>query len=144
MYNTILDPDQPLTAHEFDEWGHPNKSEELKYIGSYCPYTNIAGGEVPAANPLVYVSVGLHDNNVAPWETLRWVDKLRRFRAHKSVKIDNGTDMFTSDEPGKVFFRIISDAGHSGPRSLEDRYNERALEMAFLEHAISSGDGKVM
>lgn len=167
IYNTIQDPHQPLTAHEYDEWGNPECSQQLQYIKSYCPYTNIGSqaaehyydSDEEISRPLIYVSIGLHDSNVAPWETLRWVSRLRNHRLQHVLSHNKrndqtetgkrntpllgettaGDDAFDFDEldSSGVLLRIIEDSGHSGPRCLEDRYKERSYELAFLETAAA-------
>lgn len=148
--SAMQDDTQPLTAHEYDEWGNPKDSTQFDYIKSYCPYSNIGKkwnnlndkcGEhvtmVCDKRPHVYVSVGMHDRNVAPWENLRWVGKLRNLRGAKS-----GNHFCEEDDSKGIFLNISSDAGHSGPGCLDDRYNERAYELCFLEAAVNVSNRK--
>lgn len=147
----MQDVDQALTAHEYDEWGRPENVNDLDYIKSYSPFSNI--GDIDSQrlslHPKIFVSLSLQDHNVAPWETLGWVNKIRKFRSsggcnnskneinENDNNRDEGNMPFKSHPYGDVLFRIISDAGHSGPQTLDDQYAERALEIAFLQYVIS-------
>jgi protease II len=162
VLGAMQDQGQALTAHEYDEWGRPDREEDLDYIKSYSPFSNITevhnsiekekekekgeGGRQPNKEieqdtdngPTVLVSLSLQDHNVAPWETLGWINKIRNVREQGlNSGRDSGADYFQVHKFGGVFFRIISDAGHSGPQTLTDQYAERALEIAFLDHAVS-------
>ena len=44
VVTTMLDPDLPLTAAEWDEWGDPRKPEEFAWMLAYSPYDNLPGG----------------------------------------------------------------------------------------------------
>ena len=46
---TILDPDLPLSALEWEEWGNPIEDKEVyEYMKSYTPYENIRPVRYPA------------------------------------------------------------------------------------------------
>ena len=136
IFNSIQDNSQPLTVHEYEEWGSPAIPDELEYIKTYCPYRNIGGKQgFINVKPKIYVSVSLHDNNVPPLDVLNWVDKLRKHRSNICIP-HQGTD--NVNEFYGIFLRIIADADHFGPRCLEDRYLERAHEMSFLNYVINT------
>ena len=44
VVTTMLDPDLPLTAAEWDEWGDPRKPEEFAWMLAYSPYDNLPAG----------------------------------------------------------------------------------------------------
>ena len=60
VINTMLDPSIPLTAMEYDEWGHPDEPEQYAYMRSYSPYDNL----VAKTYPRLLVTAGLHDPRV--------------------------------------------------------------------------------
>ncbi len=96
--------------------------------------------------PLLYVHACLNDNNVGPWESLRWVHENRKWRRSFKSSISDGDyltlqdsenevyDRFSPENSG-VYFRIIEDAGHAGPRTLLEAHKEKAIEISFLQMA---------
>ena len=45
---TILDPELPLSALEWEEWGNPITDPEVyAYMKSYTPYENVGARGVP-------------------------------------------------------------------------------------------------
>ena len=76
------------------ELGNPNKPEVYNYIKSYSPYQNIKKQDYP--NMLYYI--GLNDNRVEYWQSLKSVAKLR------ALKTDNN----------KLFLKTELYAGHNG------------------------------
>ena len=140
VIGAMKDFSQALTAHEVDEWGG-RREEDYQYMMSYSPLQNIGVSIESHENmkkkhfPAVYISIGMQDFNVSPIETLNWVHKLRNYR-----RDSNTDDGFQRDVEGRTntFFRISPEASHSGPRCLETLYEERALEIAFLEHVTAA------
>jgi oligopeptidase B len=112
VITTMLDPEIPLTAQEFDEWGNPQTREYYDYMLSYSPYDNVGTKDYPA----MLVTTGLHDSQVQYWEPAKWVAKLR------SLKTDGNL----------LLLRTNMDAGHGGQSGRFRRFRETALEFAFL------------
>jgi oligopeptidase B len=112
VITTMLDPEIPLTAQEFDEWGNPQTREYYDYMLSYSPYDNVGAKDYPA----MLVTTGLHDSQVQYWEPAKWVAKLR------SLKTDGNL----------LLLRTNMDAGHGGQSGRFRRFRETALEFAFL------------
>lgn len=69
----MTDPLQPLTVHEYDEWGNPHTAEGLRSVRQACPYTNIQ----PASYPPVLVVCSCNDVRVPIWNPAKWVARLR-------------------------------------------------------------------
>jgi oligopeptidase B len=112
VVTTMLDETIPLTTAEYDEWGNPNDQAYYEYILSYSPYD-----QVEAKNyPNLLVTTGLHDSQVQYWEPAKWVAKLRALR-----KDSNRLVMYTN-----------MDAGHGGASARYKRYEEIALQYAFI------------
>jgi oligopeptidase B len=117
--NTILDPDAPLTATEWEEWGNPITDPDVfRAMRSYSPTENIADTEYPA----VLATGGLHDPRVGVHEPAIWVQRLRD-RARTAP-----------DRP--VVFRVELGAGHGGPSGRYDAWRKEAEILAFLLTAL--------
>jgi len=111
--NSMEDPNMPLTAGEFEEWGNPIENKEhYEYIMKYSPYDNVQ----PKAYPNILATGGLNDTRVQYWEPLKWVAKLRE------TKTDSGT----------VLAKIQMGSGHSGSSGRYDELKEEAFVYAFI------------
>jgi oligopeptidase B len=74
VVTTMLDPDVPLTANEWDEWGDPRRREDFEWMLAYSPYDN----QPPAGQrPDLLVTGALHDPRVMVYEPAKWVAALR-------------------------------------------------------------------
>jgi len=117
--NSILDPDAPLTATEWEEWGNPIADvEAFRAMRAYSPTENIGTGPYPA----IYATGGLHDPRVGVHEPAIWVQRLRE-RTGPST-----------DRP--VVFRVELGAGHGGPSGRYDAWRKEAEVIAFLLTAL--------
>lgn len=118
---TILNPDLPLSALEWEEWGNPLQDRETyNYMKSYTPYENIQNTVYP---PIVAVT-SLNDTRVYYVEPAKWVAKLRE------------TISPLSPPP---LLKIEMDGGHGGGSGRYTRWREVAWEYAFfLTHLIDS------
>ncbi|MBP9706925.1 MAG: S9 family peptidase [Oligoflexales bacterium] len=110
--NTMLDPDLPLTIKEYDEWGDPSEEVYYKLIKSYAPYENIKR----QAYPPIYVNAGMNDTRVTYWEPLKWVAKLRDFKA--------------DDNP--LLLNMRGDEGHFGASGRYAALQDTAQDFAFV------------
>ncbi len=109
---TMLDPDIPLTAGEWDEWGDPNRKQHYDYMLSYSPYDNVEAKDYPH----LLVTTGLHDSQVQYWEPAKWVAKLRALK--------------TGDN--RLLLRTNMEAGHGGATGRFKLHRETAQDYAFL------------
>ena len=112
VVTTMLDESIPLTTFEYDEWGDPNEREYYDYILSYSPYDNIEAKDYPS----MLVTTGLHDSQVQFWEPAKWVAKLRALKTDDNV----------------LLLKTNMEAGHGGASGRYKRYEELALEYAFV------------
>ncbi|MDC9819734.1 prolyl oligopeptidase family serine peptidase [Pectobacterium polonicum] len=112
VLTTMLDESIPLTTGEYDEWGDPNEQIYYDYIKQYSPYDGVTAQRYPH----LLVTTGLHDSQVQYWEPAKWVAKLRE------VKTDDRLVLLYTD----------MDAGHGGKSGRFKRYDDIALEYAFL------------
>lgn len=111
---TILDPDLPLSALEWEEWGNPIESREVyDYMKSYTPYENIRETVYP---PIVVIT-SFNDTRVFYVEPAKWVAKLRE----------------TIDSASAIpLLKIEMDGGHGGGSGRYTRWKDTAWEYAFL------------
>lgn len=118
--NTILDPDAPLTATEWEEWGNPITDPDVfAAMRAYSPAENVGSGPYPA----VLATAGLNDPRVGAHEPAIWVQRLRE-----------RTDA-AADRP--VVLRVDLGAGHGGPSGRYDAWRREAEVLAFLLAALA-------
>ena len=118
VVTTMLDDSIPLTTGEFDEWGDPKQPEYYDYMLSYSPYDNVVAKDYPA----MLVTTALEDSQVQYFEPAKWVAKLR------SLKTDDSPLIFTCE---------MSAAGHGGVSGRYRKYEETAMEYAFLLEVLN-------
>jgi len=112
VITTMLDESIPLTTSEYREWGDPRQPDEYDYMLSYSPYDQVKA----QAYPHMMVTTGLFDSQVQYFEPVKWVSRLRRLKT-------DGNDLILT---------IDMTAGHSGPSGRYERYQETAMEYAFI------------
>lgn len=112
VVTTMSDPNIPLTALEYDQWGNPMEREHFEYMLSYSPYDNIR----PTHYPHLLITAGLNDPRVAYWESAKFTAKLREMKTDKNL----------------VLLYTNYDSGHAGSSGRYDFLKEIALDYAFL------------
>ncbi|MEO7235102.1 MAG: S9 family peptidase [Lapillicoccus sp.] len=118
VLTTMLDPDLPLTAGEWEEWGDPiTDAEAYRWIQAYSPYDNVAARDYPA----LLVTTSINDTRVFVTEPAKWVARLR----------DRATNDPARDP---ILFRTWMTAGHMGQSGRYDAWRETAWELAMLLH----------
>ncbi|WP_309082243.1 S9 family peptidase [Zhihengliuella sp.] len=116
---SILDPELPLSALEWEEWGNPIEDREVyEYMKSYSPYENIA----PVPYPRIAAVTSFNDTRVLYVEPAKWVQKLR--------------DVTTGDEP--IVMKIEMDGGHGGASGRYEGWKDRAWDYAFVLDALGA------
>ena len=111
---TILDPDLPLSALEWEEWGNPIEDKEVyEYMKSYTPYENIR----PVRYPAIAAVTSLHDTRVFYVEPAKWIAKLR-----ETIDPSSPTPLLKIDMTG----------GHGGGSGRYTRWREIAWDYAFI------------
>ncbi len=110
VLTTMSNPDLPLVADEWNEWGNPRVASEYMYMRTYCPYSNIQARSYPPA----YVYSHFRDSQVLYHEPLKFVTKLR---AHS---------------PNPVYLKMGMDTGHGGSAERSQSYLEDAGRLAFI------------
>lgn len=114
---SILDPDLPLSALEWEEWGNPiTDPEAYAYIKSYSPYENVRA----VAYPAIAAVTSLHDTRVLYVEPAKWVAKLR--------EVSTGTN--------PIVLKTEMHGGHGGGSGRYQRWRNRAWDHAFMLAAL--------
>lgn len=117
--STILDPTQPLTVTEWEEWGNPAADRGIfEAMLAYSPYDNVG----PRRHPSVLATGGFHDTRVNYWEPAKWVQRLR--------------DHDTAGGP----FLLWTDlgAGHGGPSGRYEAWRDEARVLAYILLIVGS------
>lgn len=110
---SILDPELPLSALEWEEWGNPILDAEVfEYMSSYSPYDNVADRPYPA----IAARTSLNDTRVLYVEPAKWVQALREHT--------------TSAAP--IVMTIEMDGGHGGASGRYEGWKDRAWDYAWL------------
>lgn len=111
----MLNENLPLTAHEYEEWGHPADKGVSQRLFGYSPCSNIQPGK---KYPATFITASLNDTRVGCWEAAKWVSRNREL---------NG---FTKSRP--FLLKTGMDSGHMGEGGRYRQLEDVALEYAFL------------
>jgi oligopeptidase B len=116
---TILDPDLPLSALEWEEWGNPiTDPEAYAYMKSYTPYENVRS----VAYPKIAAVTSFNDTRVLYVEPAKWVQALR--------------SASMGSEP--IVMKIEMDGGHGGASGRYVQWRERAWDYAFVADSLGA------
>lgn len=110
---TILDPDLPLSAGEWEEWGNPLEDPEVyRYMKSYSPYENVHDAQYPA----IAAVTSLNDTRVLYVEPAKWVHALREHQQGAAP----------------IVLKTEMDGGHGGASGRYEQWKDRAWDYAFI------------
>ncbi|BCW41695.1 oligopeptidase B [Arthrobacter sp. StoSoilB3] len=116
---TILDPELPLSALEWEEWGNPiTDPQAYAYMKSYTPYENVGA----TAYPKIAAVTSFNDTRVLYVEPAKWVQALRATS--------------TGTEP--IIMKIEMDGGHGGASGRYVQWRERAWDYAFVADSLGA------
>ncbi|MHA7240113.1 S9 family peptidase [Arthrobacter sp. TMS1-12-1] len=116
---TILDPDLPLSALEWEEWGNPITDPQVyRYMKEYTPYETVR----PVAYPRIAAVTSFNDTRVLYVEPAKWVAQLR--------------ETTTGDEP--IVLKTEMDGGHGGASGRYSRWRDIAWDYAFAADAVGA------
>lgn len=116
---SVLDPELPLSALEWEEWGNPiTDPEAYAYMKSYAPYENIHA----ATYPKIAAVTSFNDTRVLYVEPAKWVQALR--------------EATTGSEP--IVMKIEMEGGHGGASGRYVQWRERAWDYAFIADALGA------
>ena len=117
---TILDPELPLSALEWEEWGNPITDPDVyHYMKSYSPYENIR----PVKYPPIVAITSLHDTRVFYVEPAKWIAKLR--------------EIIDPSSPTPLL-KIEMEGGHGGGSGRYTRWRETAWVYAWALTQLSA------
>ncbi|WP_394939894.1 S9 family peptidase [Psychromicrobium sp. YIM B11713] len=116
---TILDPELPLSALEWEEWGNPITDPEVyQYMKEYTPYENVRAVNYPKLAAVT----SFNDTRVLYVEPAKWVQVLR--------------EVSTGEEP--IVLKIEMDGGHGGASGRYENWKDRAWDYAFVADALNA------
>lgn len=116
---TILDPELPLSALEWEEWGNPITDPSVyAYMKSYTPYENVRA----VAYPKIAAVTSFNDTRVLYVEPAKWVQRLR--------------EVNTGSEP--IVLKIEMEGGHGGGSGRYVQWRERAWDYAFVADSLGA------
>ncbi len=119
---TILKPELPLTAGEWEEWGNPIEDAEVyAYMKSYSPTENVRCELYPA----ILATTSLNDIRVSYVEPTKWVQILREVTQNDPVA-------------RPILEKIEMVAGHGGKSGRYERFREQAFVYAWLLDQIAA------
>ena len=115
---TILDPELPLSALEWEEWGNPITDPEVyAYMKSYSPYENVRA----VAYPKIAAVTPSTTPGCCTWS--------RRNGC-------SGCGLTTGTEP--IVMKIEMDGGHGGASGRYVQWKERAWDYAFIADSLGA------
>lgn len=116
---SILDPDLPLSALEWEEWGNPIEDAEVyAYMKSYSPYENVHDTVYPA----IAAVTSLNDTRVLYVEPAKWVPVLREHQQ--------------GDAP--IVLKTELEGGHGGASGRYEKWKDRAWDYAWVASWIGA------
>lgn len=116
---SVLDPELPLSALEWEEWGNPiTDPEAYAYMKSYAPYENVHA----ARYPKIAAVTSFNDTRVLYVEPAKWVQALR--------------EVTTGSEP--IVMKIEMEGGHGGASGRYVQWRERAWDYAFIADSLGA------
>lgn len=116
---TILDPELPLSALEWEEWGNPIADAGVyRYMKDYSPYENVRA----VAYPRIAAVTSFNDTRVLYVEPAKWVAKLR--------ETTTGTD--------PIVLKTEMDGGHGGASGRYEKWKDVAWDYAFAADALGA------
>ena len=125
---SILNPDLPLTALEWEEWGNPIEDQDVfEYMLNYTPYHNVEQTKYPA----IAAVTSLHDTRVLYVEPAKWVQKLR-------AKATSDQDTSLTEGGSPIVLKTEMEGGHGGASGRYRAWEDRAWDFAFLLTALNA------
>jgi oligopeptidase B len=116
---SVLDPELPLSALEWEEWGNPiTDPQAYAYMKSYAPYENVHA----ARYPRIAAVTSFNDTRVLYVEPAKWVQALR--------------EATTGSEP--ILLKIEMEGGHGGASGRYVQWRERAWDYAFIADSLGA------
>lgn len=100
--------------HWIEEYGNPEKKEELESLLSYSPYHNIKEN---TNYPITLIITSENDDRVVPMHSYKFAARLQNRKSQKNP----------------IYLKTLDDSGHSGKKSNYNNYfEEKAFFYSFL------------
>jgi protease II len=152
VLSTMIDPELPLTVHEYEEFGDPSTELGMQGLQRMCPYHNIIkqnDGDRKIRShlyPPVLITCSSTDARVPIWGPLKYAAKLRAAATATGAessdriqggKFKSGGGSRGSDgvKRGSVLVYADAHGGHLADHNRE-KYDVKAVQYAFLLEAI--------
>jgi oligopeptidase B len=150
VLSTMIDPELPLTVHEYEEFGDPSTKMGLQGLKNICPYSNItisnkgdrvsSNTSVGSSYPPVLITCSSTDERVPIWGPLKYAAKLRAAASGSKINknVGGGGGNGSSHRPGVDRGSVLVFAdGHEGHLADDrEKYDIKAVQYAFLLEAI--------
>jgi oligopeptidase B len=125
VLNSMTQPSEELTHTEYEEWGNPVETPEIRMLMErYDPLLNLTE-QVGMNYPHALITASIKDNRVSFTTVSEYVSKLRSFQKLKSP-----------EDRSIIVFDVDEEHGHFGENTLAASFETQALEMAFLKHVL--------
>ena len=117
ILDDMMDPALPLTEQEYNEWGNPLESDEIReYIASYSPYDNVKSGQ---RYPPTLLSGAIADRQVMYHEPAMMARRLK-----------------AANRRNKVLLDIAMNQGHQGSQERTGSLKEISQDWAFALYCV--------
>jgi len=162
VLSTMIDPELPLTVHEYEEFGDPSTEEGMQGLMKVCPYFNIqsnvdrekkinkkdkrrgnatsstkfAKKESSGMHPPVLITCSSTDERVPIWGPLKYAAKLRA--AQSSGNTNSQSDDVRRVGVGRGSVLVYADAHGGHLADDREKYDLKAVQYAFLIECINA------
>ena len=157
VLSTMIDPELPLTVHEYEEFGDPSTEQGMQGLMKICPYYNIQTdvdkeeeinkkdgkmdtainstefdqkGKSSGMYPPVLITCSSTDARVPIWGPLKFAAKLRAAQS-SGITNSQGTDG-RSIGLGRGSVLVYADAHEGHLADDREKYDLKAVQYAFL------------
>jgi len=123
LYDTLMDPNLPLSTHEQDEWGNVHDPVEGDFIRCISPKDNVRISDPSWYPPMLITSA--EDDSRVPFEGVVKYAKMLR----ENVGIW---------DPNRLIVKTnrAGEGGHFGSASAAGNYEDTCIEIAFLLRSV--------
>ncbi|KAL4521914.1 hypothetical protein Ndes2437B_g07679 [Nannochloris sp. 'desiccata'] len=163
VLSTMIDPELPLTVHEYEEFGDPSTEQGMQGLKKVCPYYNIqsggggGGGDVEGIKrkerkghsinstkfskgessgmyPPVLITCSSTDARVPIWGPLKYAAKLRAAGGDVTNSRQGKGGRSVGVGRGSVLVYADAHGGHLADD--REKYDLKAVQYAFLVDAL--------
>ena len=129
VLSSLMDPSQPLSNTDYQEFGNPiSQKKAYQQISSISPYENIT----PKSYPAIHICAAEHDYRTPVSQIAKFVSRFRN-RALDSEKVQ-------SEWPKGVSVDISETGSHLGEASIKEE-NYRACDVfGYMDFVINNSN----